>query len=63
MSYGGGKIFSSIKTTSAAGCRTWEAFMSYMAENLAMNSIWCPDGSWEMRLTALMTGTMRAEKA
>ena len=32
MSYGGGKIFSSIKTTSAAGCRTWEAFMSYMAE-------------------------------
>ena len=26
------KIFSSIKTTSAAGCRTWEAFMSYMAE-------------------------------
>lgn len=32
MSYGGGQTFSSIKTTSSTACKTWEAFMTYMAE-------------------------------
>lgn len=32
MTYGGGKSFSSIKTSSKEGCRTWEAFMTFMAQ-------------------------------
>lgn len=32
MSYGGGKTYSSINTSSYTACQTWEAFMTYMAQ-------------------------------
>lgn len=44
MSYGGGKTFSSIKTSSATACRTWEAFMTYMAENFGTET--CLVSGW-----------------